>query len=322
MNSLLSNRIWCASLAAGWLAFAPTSLRATDAIAWVLRTNVLVGSEGVFLDDVAVSASDAPLPNFRLADAPPFGQALALTRAQVGEALARTGMMAATNWSGAARVSITRRSRMLGEFDLLALVRTTLQKQYVKNRGELELRLTRPWTTIRVPDEPLTLRVLDMPGSGVTSYFILRFELLAGSAPLGTWQAPLQARVWQEVLVARQAVRRSDLLADGDFASERRDQLTTREAVSEFPAGQGAWELTENLQAGQPLTPRSLRLRPVVRRGQTAEAVLQDGALNISLKVEILEEGAPGQIVRARNPQSRREVRGKVINEKTLLLML
>ncbi len=322
MNSLLSNRLGCAGLAAVWLALSALCLRADEGAAWALRTNVLAGGEGVFLADVVLSAGDAPLPDVRLAEAPVFGQALALTRAQVGEALARVGMTTATNWSGAARVSITRRSRMLGEADLLALVRTTLQEQHVKDRGELELRLPRPWTTIRIPDEPLTLRVLDLPTSGVNSYFILRFELLAGGAPVGTWQTALQARVWREVLLARQAVRRGDLLLEGDFARERRDQLTMRESLSEIPAGQGACELTENLQAGQPLTPRSFRLRPVVRRGQTAEAILQDGALSISLKVEILEEGAPGQIVRARNPQSRREVRGKVIDEKSVLLLL
>ena len=65
-----------------------------------------------------------------------------------------------------------------------------------------------------------------------------------------------------------------------------------------------------------------MRLRPVVARGQTADAVVRDGAMLISLKVEVLEEGAPGQMVRVRNPQSRRELRGKVQDEKTIAITL
>jgi flagella basal body P-ring formation protein FlgA len=40
------------------------------------------------------------------------------------------------------------------------------------------------------------------------------------------------------------------------------------------------------------------------------------------MKVEVLEDGAPGQIIRARNPISRRDVSGKVLNEQTILVTL
>ena len=49
---------------------------------------------------------------------------------------------------------------------------------------------------------------------------------------------------------------------------------------------------------------------------------MQDGALSITLKVEVLEDGVSGQIVRVRNVQSRRDIRGKVLNEKTILVSL
>jgi flagella basal body P-ring formation protein FlgA len=38
--------------------------------------------------------------------------------------------------------------------------------------------------------------------------------------------------------------------------------------------------------------------------------------------VEVLEDGSPGQIVRARNEQSLRDIRGKVLNEQTILVSL
>jgi flagella basal body P-ring formation protein FlgA len=52
------------------------------------------------------------------------------------------------------------------------------------------------------------------------------------------------------------------------------------------------------------------------------EAVFQDGPLTISLKVETLEDGALGQMVRVRNPKTRRELSGKVQNEDLILIAL
>ena len=81
-------------------------------------------------------------------------------------------------------------------------------------------------------------------------------------------------------------------------------------------------EIAEPIPAGNPLLARALKPRRLVRRGQLAQAVLQDGTLSITMKVELLEDGAVGQIVRARNPLSRRDVSGKVLNDQTLLITL
>ncbi len=49
--------------------------------------------------------------------------------------------------SGAAQVRITRRARALNERELRDLLSATLQKDFVKDKGDLELRLTRPWAS-------------------------------------------------------------------------------------------------------------------------------------------------------------------------------
>ena len=66
----------------------------------------------------------------------------------------------------------------------------------------------------------------------------------------------------------------------------------------------------------------SFRQRPVVRRGNVVEAMLEDGNLTISVKVEALEDGIPGQLVRVRNLRTQREFRGKVKNEQTVLVQM
>lgn len=215
-----------------------------------------------------------------------------------------------------------RHDRPFTEADLLQLLTTTLQHDYVKDHGELELRLSQPWTTRAVPDEPLTIHILDMPTMGVTPMFVARFELRAASKVVGSWQIPLQAKVWREVWVAHSALKRHESLAQADLTRERRDVLTLHEPIAEFQADDASLEIDEPLQSGALLLARYVKPRPVMHRGQAADALIKDGSLSIVMKVEVLEDGVPGQIIRVRNSQSRRDIRGKVLDEQTILVSL
>lgn len=282
-----------------------------------------VTGDGVFLEQLLSTDDTVALPHLRVADAPAVGQSLVLTRDQVTALLQKSAPeLAATNWLGSAQVRVTRRTRSLGESELKELLTDALQREHIRQRGELELVITRAWTAATIPDESFTLKLLDLPTSGVGANMILRFELRGARETFGTWSVITQARVWREVLVTARPLKRGQLLSDTDVVRERRDLLLSREALDALPRVETGLELIENVSAGVPLTARSFRVRPLVFRGQTLEALVQDGALQISTKVEVLEDGLPGQFVRVRNPQSRREFRGKVQNENTILVQL
>jgi len=139
---------------------------------------------------------------------------------------------------------------------------------------------------------------------------------------LGPWQAPLQAKVWRDVWTVRSAVKRGELVRAADLVLERRDMLVCREPMADVPTDEGALEFGESLAAGTPLWARSVRPRAIIHRGQSLAAVLQDGALMIQLKVEALEDGAAGQVIRVRNPLSRRDLHGKVVDERNVIVAL
>jgi flagella basal body P-ring formation protein FlgA len=212
--------------------------------------------------------------------------------------------------------------RTLDQAELTLLLTQTLQKEYVKDRGELELRITQSWTTKKISDEPLTVKIIEMPTIGVTSSFIVRFELRNAHESVGTWQLPVQAHVWREAWVAHSMLKRGDSLADADIARERRDVLVMHEPLADFAAATSTLEIAEPVGIGAPLFARSLKATPVVHRGQLVQAMVEDGSLSIVMKVEVLEDGAPGQVVRARNRQTQRDIRGKVLNEQTILVSL
>jgi flagella basal body P-ring formation protein FlgA len=212
--------------------------------------------------------------------------------------------------------------RRLEAEELCGLLAGALNQRAGTNEGQWEVRLTRLWTPVSVPDEPLKVDILEPAFNRIATTAILRFELRVARRLLGSWQVPVEARLWREVLVAGGNLPRGLALKDAQLTRERRDVLKLREPLSDLPANPAAYELAEIVQAGSPLLSRALRLRPVVARGQIADAVVRDGVMVISIKVEVLEEGAPGQMIRVRNYQSRRELRGKVQDEHTIAIPL
>jgi len=212
--------------------------------------------------------------------------------------------------------------RRLEEEELRDLLTGALNQGIGTGGAEWELRFSRPWTPVSVPDEPLKAEVVEPALDRITSSSILRFELRAGRRLAGAWQVPVQARLWRDVLVAQANLQRGLPLKEAPLARERRDVLALRDPLGELPPNAAACEVAEGVPAGSPLLARAVRLRPVVFRGQIADAVVRDGAMMISLKVEVLEEGVPGQVVRVRNSQSRRELRGKVQDEHTITIPL
>jgi flagella basal body P-ring formation protein FlgA len=212
--------------------------------------------------------------------------------------------------------------KLLTEADALKLLTSTLQETYVRDRGELELSFTQPWVAPTLPDEPLTVKILGIPTVGVTASFIIRFQLCTTNQTVGTWQASMQAHIWRDVWVAHSDLRRGELIAEADVTRERRDVLSVSESLAEFSQTDTSLELANQMRAGAILLARNLKPRTVMRRGQMANAVLEDGALSITMKVEVLEDGAIGQVVRATNPVSKRNVSGKIIDDKTILVSL
>lgn len=295
---------------------------AASAQSLTLLTNALADSEGIFLSQVVSAEKEAALPHLRLGDAPPFGQAVLLTRGQIMESLQKASPdFLTTNWLGAERIRITRRARPYNESEIKDQLTAFLQNEYVKEKGELELRFLRAWNPVLLPDEPLTLKILSLPTAGVTPNCIIRFELSTRREILGSWQAPVAAKIWREVWVAKSPLRREQLFTEADVARERRDLLSLRDAVLPAEPADNL-EIAENVPAGAPVYQRSVRPRPVVFRGQFVEAQVHDGPMTISLKVEVMENGAPGQSVRLRNLQSRREFRGKVQADQTVIVSL
>jgi flagella basal body P-ring formation protein FlgA len=293
-----------------------------QAASWPLAVEAKVDSRGIFLRNIVAQNFTQPLPEVRIADAPAFGRFAVYTRAQLNDLLAKAAPEIVPMWSGPERVRVVRRSRSMDETEIRQMLTSTLQNEHVRERGELEIRFVRPWAPVTVPDEACSLHVLDLPNTGISGNFIVRCELKCGEEIVGTWQINVNAKIWREVWVARTALLRGQPLLNADIGQERRDLLTFKEGLTALPVDMNSYDVAENLTGGSILTARSIKQRPIIKRGKTLDALVQDGSMQILVKVEALEDGLPGQSVRVRNLKSRREFRGKVQNEETVLVNL
>jgi|GEM_PF-1146812 len=257
-----------------------------------------------------------------LLDSPGFDKTNFVSRAKLLEAIQSRGGTAATNWVIPEAVRVVRRQRVFEEAEMLRLLTERVQKDVVREAGELELSVVRPWVSVRVPTDPVRLKVLEFPVTGVNPSFILRFELVTARETVGQWQVQVTAKIWKEMVVTLSATRRGQLLKDVDVRTERRDLLAYREPLMVEQLGDNDLEFREMLMPNQVVLARSVRQKPVVLRGRLVDAALRGGALNVSLKVEVLEDGAVGQLIRVRNPQTRKEFMAKVESDRFVVALL
>lgn len=295
----------------------------TSTTAFQLRPEIEVDGEGVFLHQIVMAPDGTALPSVRLADAPNVGIPWKWSRTQVLQRI-QTALptLGAVEWSGALEARLSRRSRVLTEAELLSWLKQTLEAQQVRGRGDLEIKLARPWVPISVPDDPADFKLVDIPSTGLSPAFPVRITLGNGRENFGNWPLHLQAKLWREIPVAATSLTRGETPSPQHFALEKVDLLVTRGALLELPSDLSKTVVAEPAMPGKPITARTLRPRPVIKRGQLIDAKLTQGALAILLKVEAMEDGIPGQLVRIRNPQSRKELRGRIKDEFSIEVVL
>ncbi len=287
-----------------------------------LKPQVEVDSQGILLDQIVNGKNVERLFNILLAPAPAWGETRIFKKVELTQLLAKVAPSIATNeFVGAPEVRISRLSRKLEEKELTKMLLLKLQpKGGAEKNGVLELRLT-GWKPVPIPVDPIEVRILSQPGSGLVGNSMVRFEIMSGEDLIGTYSAFLKARLLKEVWVARTAIKRGATLDVADLEKEERDVINSREPAWVGRTGDPSCRAAENIPAGGIVYARSVQQRPVVQRGQRVQAVATDGLLSVSVQAETLEEGMPDQIIRARNLKTRKEIRGKVINEDTIQIL-
>lgn len=180
--------------------------------------------------------------------------------------------------------------------------------------GDLQLELIRSWSSPERVARDWQLQILEFPAVPATS-MLLRVRVLGdGAVVVPEATLLLRASLWREAWVARQP-----LPADGTFdaallETRRVDLLRDRDALP-AAVGDRTFIFSRGVQAGRLLTWRDVARRPLVRKGELVEVSAADGQLLVTMKGVALQNGAHGEVVTVRNPDSKKDFSAFVIDE-------
>jgi len=206
---------------------------------------------------------------------------------------------------------------------LLPMVTEALQKAFEISDAKLVLSSTRPLPAVPVPANALVeVQIVSHPPTGPAAFMRTQYALLVDGRPVGEWTGFFKAQLIKEVWLTGKIASRHALLDQVKLIRKKVDVINLRTGVWEGKPD-STLQLTQSMSTGMVLLPRHVRRTPVILRNQVVTGVLLYKALRIELRnLLALEEGAPGDVIRLRNNSSYKEIRGRIINDRTVQLSL
>jgi flagella basal body P-ring formation protein FlgA len=122
----------------------------------------------------------------------------------------------------------------------------------------------------------------------------------------------------QNVVVAVRELRRRSIVVAGDVRVERRPIERVPSAALGTPVEAIGKEVARPIAPGEVMTASAVTPVIAIRRGSAVTLLLEGPGFRIVARGIASEDGAPGQAIRVVNQSSRRELIGKVENERTV----
>ncbi len=179
--------------------------------------------------------------------------------------------------------------------------------------GDLQLELIRAWSPPAQLAEAWNLEILEYP-SLPSSSMLVRCRLLADGATAAETTVVLHAVLWRDTWVSRQPLASGSPFDASLLEVRRVDMFRERDALP-AAVGDHSYMMVRAVSAGRLLTWHDIGRRPLVRKGSLVEVSAADGQLLITMKALAMENGAQGDTVTVRNPETRRDFAAKVIDE-------
>lgn len=179
--------------------------------------------------------------------------------------------------------------------------------------GDLQLELLRPWNPPKRTAAMWTILVSEYPALPAAT-MMMRYRIVADGEVLAEESLLVRAALWRDGWATRQPVANGETFDTASLEVRRVDQFRDREILP-ATAGDRAYIFTRAVPAGRLLTWRDVTRRPLVRKGDLVEVTAADGPLLVTMKALALQNGAAGDIVTVRNPESRRDFSALVVDE-------
>jgi len=179
--------------------------------------------------------------------------------------------------------------------------------------GELQLELLRAWSAPDRVAREWTVEISEYP-TVMASAILTRCRVLADGKPVGDYTVTMRASLWRDAWSARQPVAANTTFEPSELETRRVDFLRDRDALP-AAVGDRSFVFARTIQPNRVLTWRDIARRPLVRKGDVIEVAAIDGLLQVTMKGLAMENGAQGDVVTVRNPETRKDFAAQVVAE-------
>jgi flagella basal body P-ring formation protein FlgA len=204
-------------------------------------------------------------------------------------------------------------ARLLTQEQFVAALGADLSSHF-NLEGELQLELLRPWSAPERAAQSWQVEVTEYPAAPAGS-MMLRCRIRGDGAAGAEQTLVLRAALWRDAWYARQPLSNGTRFDPSMLDARRTDFLRDRDALP-ATAGDGSYDFARGVLAGRLLSWRDIARRPLVHKGEVVDVSATDGLLTINLKGLALQNGAQGETIAVRNPDSKRDFSASVIDEK------
>lgn len=182
--------------------------------------------------------------------------------------------------------------------------------------GELQLELLRPWTPPAHIASAWSISVTEFPSVPASSMLVRLRVLADGKVVSGQAETTLvlRASLWRDAWSARQPLTLGATF-DANALEVRRVDMFRERDVLPAAVGDRSFVYARAVSAGRLLTWRDIARRPLVKKGDLVEVSAASGLLVVTMKGLAMENGAQGDTVTIRNPESQKNFAAIVVDE-------
>ncbi len=301
--------------------FAASTVGAADTspIALVLKPYTEVSANTLLLKDVIENldvAGAAFSTDLVLGIAPALGRESAIRRSDVDAILKRTYSRVTWEWSGPDQCLVTRPANEVTEAQVIPMLEEALRK-FVSGEGEVHVLQLVNYSPLLIPRQNSFTEIELVSPNTNTRFGQGSLNVENDSRPFIRRNFRFEWEWKRPVWVARSNLPAGPLQPDS-FSMEVRNVLS----ISGEPYFGGSLPtdlvLDHALTRGDTLVRSNIKSAIAVTRGSSVSACIHSGALLVSMRGVAMESGSVGQTIRVQNPNSGKELYGKITHENTV----
>jgi len=189
-------------------------------------------------------------------------------------------------------------------------------KETLHVEGDLRLTPRDRWTPFYHKGKEWRVEMIGAIPTNLGPLSVVQFKVFSDDKLLGVWKQSFRCQLFQDVLVSNKPMENGRFVDPLDFSTRSLDVLQMRQRPVVAGEGLKRHQLRQTLRPGTILLWRHVSAIPLVRKGDIVDVVASEGGLIITLKGQARENGADGDLILVRNPNSKRDFQAQVFDDK------